>query len=136
MTDIQVSEDISVEDFFENLVPKQFEETVSGTDLSFLRDREFTLQFTVGEKTYCVRVQAKEGMKVIPGGVEKPLLGISLSEPDWRESITGKLEGKTVAATIHFPSVRKLFPWKMDERHGEISLAPVAVTLGRQSEKS
>jgi anaerobic selenocysteine-containing dehydrogenase len=49
---------------------------------------------------------------------------------------TGKLEGRTVAATIHFPSVRKLFPWKMDERHGEISLAPVAVTLGRQSEKS
>ena len=49
---------------------------------------------------------------------------------------TGKLEGKTVAATIHFPSVRKLFPWKLDERHGEISLAPVAVTLGRQSEKS
>jgi len=32
--------------------------------------------------------------------------------------------------------VRKLFPWKLDERHGEISLAPVAVTLGRQSEKS
>jgi anaerobic selenocysteine-containing dehydrogenase len=49
---------------------------------------------------------------------------------------TGKLEGKTIAATIHFPSVRKLFPWKLDERHGEISLAPVAVTLGRQSEKS
>ncbi len=49
---------------------------------------------------------------------------------------TGKLEGKTVAATIHFPSVRKLFPWRLDERHGEISLAPVAVTLGRQSEKS
>ncbi len=49
---------------------------------------------------------------------------------------TGKLEGKTVAATIHFPSVRKLFPWKLNERHGEISLAPVAVILGRQSEKS
>jgi anaerobic selenocysteine-containing dehydrogenase len=49
---------------------------------------------------------------------------------------TGKLEGRTVAATIHFPSVRKLFPWKLDERHGEISLAPVAVTVERQSEKS
>ena len=49
---------------------------------------------------------------------------------------TDKLTGKTVAATIHFPSVRKLFPWKLDERHGEISLAPVAVALGRQSEKS
>jgi predicted molibdopterin-dependent oxidoreductase YjgC len=57
-------------------------------------------------------------------------------EAVFKARTTGKLEGRTVAATIHFPSVRKLFPWKMDERHGEISLAPVSVTLGRQSEKS
>jgi anaerobic selenocysteine-containing dehydrogenase len=49
---------------------------------------------------------------------------------------TGTLEGRTVAATIHFPAVRRLFPWKRDERHGEIELAPVPVTLGRHSEKS
>lgn len=49
---------------------------------------------------------------------------------------TDKLAGRTVAATIHFPAVRRLFPWKRDERHGEIELAPVPVALGRQSEKS
>ena len=42
---------------------------------------------------------------------------------------TNKLEGKTVAATIHFPAVRKLFPWKLDENSGEIYLAPISVRL-------
>jgi hypothetical protein len=49
---------------------------------------------------------------------------------------TEKLQGGTVAATIHFPSVRKLFPWKLDERRGEVLLAPVPVNLDSQSEKS
>jgi len=39
------------------------------------------------------------------------------------------------AATIHFPAVRKLFPWKLNERTGEIMLGPVPVRLGRQSGK-
>ncbi|HSG29819.1 MAG TPA: molybdopterin-dependent oxidoreductase [Candidatus Krumholzibacterium sp.] len=49
---------------------------------------------------------------------------------------TAKLCGGTVAATIHFPAVRRLFPWKLDERRGEALLAPVPVNLGSQSEKS
>jgi len=44
---------------------------------------------------------------------------------------TEKLRGKTVAATIHFPEVRKLFPWKLDENMGEIYLAPISVRLER-----
>jgi len=48
--------------------------------------------------------------------------------------ITKKLSGKTAAATIHFPAVRKLFPWKLDA-NGEIVLGPVAARLHRQSEK-
>lgn len=49
---------------------------------------------------------------------------------------TGKLAGKVVGATIHFPSVRKLFPWKIDSRYGEMSLGPVPVRIGRQQEKA
>ncbi len=46
--------------------------------------------------------------------------------------ITDKLGSKTVAATIHFPEVRKLFPWKLDENTGEIYLAPISVRLERE----
>jgi anaerobic selenocysteine-containing dehydrogenase len=49
---------------------------------------------------------------------------------------TGKLEGNIVGATIHFPAVRRLFPWKLSERYGEIRLAPVPVQVSRQSGKS
>jgi hypothetical protein len=45
---------------------------------------------------------------------------------------TEKLSGKTVAATIHFPEVRKLFPWKLDENTGEIYLTPISVRIERE----
>jgi anaerobic selenocysteine-containing dehydrogenase len=45
---------------------------------------------------------------------------------------TNKLDGKAVAATIHFPEVRKLFPWKLDENTGEIYLAPISVRIERE----
>jgi NADH-quinone oxidoreductase subunit G len=48
--------------------------------------------------------------------------------------VTDKLVGRTVAATIHFPAVRKLFPWRLNGRNGEIVLGPIAVRLTRQSE--
>lgn len=44
---------------------------------------------------------------------------------------TDKLSGKVVGATIHFPKVRKLFPWKLDEKTGEICLAPISVKVTR-----
>ncbi|MBN1163759.1 MAG: molybdopterin-dependent oxidoreductase [Candidatus Krumholzibacteriota bacterium] len=50
--------------------------------------------------------------------------------------VTGRLPDKVVAATIHFPAVRKLFPWKLDEGHGEMILAPVPVNIDAQGEKN
>ena len=44
---------------------------------------------------------------------------------------TDKLSGRIVGATIHFPAVRKLFPWKLDEKTGEICLAPISVKVAR-----
>lgn len=49
--------------------------------------------------------------------------------------VSGKVKGNVVGATIHFPAVRKLFPWKLDPRHGEIVLNPVPVTVSGRSEK-
>lgn len=44
---------------------------------------------------------------------------------------TDRLPENIVAATIHFPSVRKLFPWRLSTS-GEIVLGPVAARLSRQ----
>ncbi len=45
---------------------------------------------------------------------------------------TGKLEGNRVAGTIHFPEVRRLFPWEVDEGSGQLILSPVAVELEKE----
>lgn len=50
--------------------------------------------------------------------------------------VTDRLEGNVVGATIHFPSVRRLFKWELDSENGEAKLAPEAVTLKPQSDKS
>lgn len=49
--------------------------------------------------------------------------------------VSGKVKGNVVGATIHFPAVRKLFPWKLDPSHGEIVLNPVPVAVSGRSEK-
>jgi anaerobic selenocysteine-containing dehydrogenase len=46
--------------------------------------------------------------------------------------VTKRLSGKVAAATIHFPAVRKLFPWRLSAA-GEIVLGPTAAKLSRQS---
>ena len=113
------------------LIP--WSEAVHAADGSISRNL-FWSQVTCPEPELMVSMQLAEEMNLHDGDLLRVVSeggeAVLAARP------TGKLEGKTVAGTIHFPSVRKLFPWKLDERHGEISLAPVAVTLGRQSEKS
>jgi anaerobic selenocysteine-containing dehydrogenase len=113
------------------LIP--WSEAVHAADGSISRNL-FWSKVTCPEPELMVSTQIAEEMNLRDGDLLK--VTSEGGEAVLTARTTGKLEGKTVAATIHFPSVRKLFPWKMDERHGEISLAPVAVTLGRQSEKS
>jgi predicted molibdopterin-dependent oxidoreductase YjgC len=108
-------------------------EAVHAADGSISRNL-FWSKVTCPEPELMVSKQIAEEMSLRDGDLVK--VSSEGGEAVLAARTTGKLEGKTVAATIHFPSVRRLFPWKMDERHGEISLAPVAVTLGRQSEKS
>ena len=113
------------------LIPQS--EAVHAADGSISRNL-FWSQVTCPEPEVMISKEFAEELGVLDGDTVK--VASEGGEAALTARPTGKLEGKTVAATIHFPSVRKLFPWKIDERHGEISLAPVAVTVERQSEKS
>jgi NADH-quinone oxidoreductase subunit G len=55
----------------------------------------------------------------------------SAGEAEMKVRKTDKLSERVVGATIHFPAVRRLFPWKLDEKTGEICLAPIAVKVTR-----
>ncbi len=92
MAMFQAPENISVDDFFKDLVPRQFKETLEGADMSVMAGKDFTLQFDVDGKKYCLKVKDGKDLEIIEGGIEKPMLGIQISEDFWRDSVTGKIE--------------------------------------------
>jgi putative sterol carrier protein len=93
MTVFNVPEDVTVEDFFSTHVPAQFKEITEGADLSSMDGLEFTLQFDIEGKIYCLKITNGTDLEMIEGGTEKPVLALSLSESDWRNAVTGKVEG-------------------------------------------
>lgn len=93
MVRFDVPEDIEVEDFYTQVVPRHFKEAISGLDPSTMSGKEFTLQFHIDEKVYCLRITDGKDLEMIEGGIEKPMLALSLRETDWREAVTGKMTG-------------------------------------------
>lgn len=93
MPAFNVPDDVTVEDFYKNYVPRQFEQITESLDVSAMEGKEFTLQFDIGDKKYCLRVTSGKNLEVIEGGIESPMLALALSESDWRDAVTGKLEG-------------------------------------------
>lgn len=99
MPEFDVPQDVAVEDFFKNYVPKQFEEQTKDVDLSFMEGKEFTLQFNVDDKKFCLVVKNGKELEVVEGGIDKPMITLGLSESFWRDTVTGKLPGVTDSFT-------------------------------------
>jgi putative sterol carrier protein len=93
MVRFNVPEGIAVDEFFQKIVPEQFQEIAAGTDLSLMAGREFTLQFQVEGRRYCLRVRDGKDLEIVEGGIPKPMIELKVSEADWREAVTGKAEG-------------------------------------------
>jgi len=84
---------VSVNDFFEKLVPEQFKEVIAGANLSSLTGKEVNLQFNVNDQQYCLKIKDGTNLDVVKGSVDKPLLTLSLSEQVFLDAVTGKAEG-------------------------------------------
>jgi putative sterol carrier protein len=93
MARFDIPENIKVEDFYTNYLPKQFKELTSGVEMSAMAGKEFTLQFTIEGKKYCLKITNGKELEVIEGGIDKPMLTLSLSESDWRAAVTSRIEG-------------------------------------------
>jgi putative sterol carrier protein len=93
MAMFRVPDDVTVDAFFNEYVPSQFGDLIAGADLSSLKGKEVTLQFNISGKQYCLKITDGTKLEVIKGGVDKAMLTLSLSENDWRDSVTGKIEG-------------------------------------------
>jgi len=85
--------DVTVDGFFKDVVPKQFGELVKGKDFFGMAGKDFTLQFDVSGKKYCLLIKGGSNLEMVAGGVAKPMLTLCLSEDDFRKAITGQAEG-------------------------------------------
>ena len=93
MATFQVPATVEVDEFYRKILPAQFKELSAGVDFSAMAGKEFTLQFNIGGRKYCLRIVGGGDLEVIEGGIDKPMLTLVLSESDWRDSVTGRIEG-------------------------------------------
>ncbi len=99
---MDVPENISVKEYFEEIVPKMVEEQLSGTSISGMEGTVFTVEFDIqGDQTYIYGVTVKDAkdLTVTEGPLENPLIKAELSEDIWRKAVTGKVEGAMDAFT-------------------------------------
>jgi len=93
---MEVKEDITAREYFEEIVPKIFEEQMSSTTVLGMEGTEFSIQFDIvgGEKqTYGLVIKDARELEVVAGPAKDPVVRVELSEDVWRAAVTGKLEG-------------------------------------------
>jgi NADH-quinone oxidoreductase subunit G len=111
------------------LIP--WSEPVHAADGSLSRNFHWSA-VTCPEPLLMVSRELAEEKKIADG--DRVTVSSEGGEADLKVRVTDRLAGNVVGGTIHFPDVRKLFPWKLDARNNEIVLGPVPVTVTGRGE--
>jgi putative sterol carrier protein len=93
---VEVKDDVTVKEYFEEYVPKIFAEQLAGSPVSGMEGTEVSLQFDITDgdaQTYSMVVKDASDLEVSAGPASGTLVRVVLSEDVWREAVTGKLEG-------------------------------------------
>lgn len=90
---MDVKEDVTVKEYFEEYVPKIFEEEMSKTSISGMDGTAFTVEFDVGGQAYSLTIKDAKELEISEGSQESPMIKVELSEDIWRKAVTGKMEG-------------------------------------------
>jgi hypothetical protein len=91
-----VSEDMGVKEYFEEFVPKMFEEQLSKNPVAGMEGTDFTVEFDISNGTnaiYGISVKDAKEFQVSEGAMQSPMVKIELSEDVWRKAVTGKMGG-------------------------------------------
>ncbi len=106
---MDVPQDVTVKDYFQNYVPKMFEEQSGGKSIPGMEDTEFTLQFTIDGTVMGIVVKNANELQVVDGGVDNAMMAVEISEAVWREAITGKLPGSEMFTDLGQTASRKMY---------------------------
>lgn len=93
---VDVNDDVSVKEYFEELVPKIFAEQLEKSTVMGMEGTVAKLMFKIKNEeahVYTMVVNDAKDLEVVAGPVDDPLLTIELDESTWREAVTGKLGG-------------------------------------------
>lgn len=89
----EVSENVSVKEYFEECVPKMFEEEMAKLSVSGMDGTTFTVQFDVQNQVYGLTIKDAKDIEISASPLESPIIKVSLAEDTWRKAVTGKMEG-------------------------------------------
>ncbi len=93
---MDVPENVSVKEYFEEIVPKMAEEQLSKVTASGMEGTVFTVEFDIqGDQEYVYGITVKDAkdVAITEGPLENPMIKVKISEDVWRKAVTGKMEG-------------------------------------------
>ncbi len=93
---MEVRDDISVKEYFQEIVPQIFQDALGGVTITGMEGTTFSVQFDIVDgqtQTYSLVIKDAKDLEVVEGPVENPTLRLELSEDLWRGAVTGKIEG-------------------------------------------
>ncbi len=106
---MDVPQDVTVKDYFQNYVPNMFEEQLGGKSIPGMEGTEFTLQFTIDGTVMGVSVKDAKELQVLDGGLDNAMMAVELSEAVWRDAINGKLPGAEMFTDLGQTASRKMY---------------------------
>ncbi len=93
MPQFNVPHDVEIASFFGEHVTSYFNKQTASINTSAMSGKEFTVQYNISDKKYCLRIKDGKHLEIIDGGIENPMLCMAMGEPDWRDNISGRVEG-------------------------------------------
>jgi putative sterol carrier protein len=93
---MEVSENVSVKEYFEEVVPEMVKEQLSGTAITGMEGTVFAVEFDIkGDQDYVYGITVKDAkdLEVTEGPLASPMIKVEIAEDIWRKAVTGKMEG-------------------------------------------
>ena len=91
MSDVQINDGITVQEYFEQKLPQLFAEQIKEGAPANLEGEEFRINYNIDNTTYGISIKNGNNLQIVPGGVLEPHLSITMNEADWRDATTGKV---------------------------------------------
>jgi putative sterol carrier protein len=89
----EVSDNVTVKEYFEEFVPQIFNEEMAKATVSGMEGTVFTVEFDVDGNSYGLTFNDANALKVSEGSLDNPMIKVELAEDIWRKAVTGKMPG-------------------------------------------